>query len=156
MQVMVKKYWFVPSDKLSGVFNKLSETQDEISLPNLKEALIRVMKWRNATEVTRIGNLVSKNSETLKVTKDEQQKKHIMKNIYDFVKWSDELQIANMDVSKLHDQIMIDTLQLQRDLPWLIKQYGLNYDKINRILEKTQKVKIKKNPYGQPKSIVKQ
>lgn len=88
---MVKKYFFVPTDKLSAIFNKLSENQNEISLPNLKEALIRVMKQRNEAEVIRIQNLVKKNSETLKVMKDEQQKKLLMKNIYDFVKWADEL-----------------------------------------------------------------
>ena len=88
---MVKKYFIVPADKLSAIFNKLSENQNEISLPNLKEALIRVMKQRNEAEVIRIQNLVQKNSETLKVMKDEQQKKLLMKNIYDFVKWADEL-----------------------------------------------------------------
>ena len=49
------------------------------------------MKQRNEAEVIRIQNLVQKNSETLKVMKDEQQKKLLMKNIYDFVKWADEL-----------------------------------------------------------------
>ena len=61
-----------------------------------------------------------------------------------------------MDPAKLYDQMMVDTLQLTRDMPWIVEQYGLNYDRVNRILEKTQKVKVKKNLYKQPKSIVKQ
>ena len=56
----------------------------------------------------------------------------------------------------MYDQMMVDTLQLTRDMPWIVEQYGLNYDRVNRILEKTQKVKVKKNLYKQPKSIVKQ
>lgn len=61
-----------------------------------------------------------------------------------------------MDPAKLYDQMMVDTLQLTRDMPWIVEQYGLNYDRVNRILEKTQKVKVKKNLYKQPSSIVKQ
>ena len=50
----------------------------------------------------------------------------------------------------------LDVLEIARDLPWIIEKYGLNFDQINKILEKPQKVKVKRDLYRKSESIVKQ